>query len=476
MPRASPDPWIPRLTRLFLPFANLWETGVRSSSTRANARTYLLGLLLPGDRKSMEPIAERIPETTVDRIQNFLTDSPWDADLLQTRLIEVLARRFASPSGCLSLDDTSFPKQGTASVGVGRQWCGSLGKNANCQVGVSLYYVRPAALGPHSDLIGFSCGIRLYLPERWCTSAPRREKTRVPPSVAFAEKWRIGLALIDRVRRMGVPHRAVLADADYGRSGEFRAELREREEPYAVGVQPRSLVVLPLTATGVPERDRALSARRLATELPSSAWKRIRWGQGTQGPLVMELARVRVEVCHQDPHSGGHPQLPSGERGWLVFERRSNETKAYVLWGLDHLSLRQQARILRARWPIEQGYQQMKEELGLDHFEGRTWPGWHHHVTMVSLAHALLMELRAEEGRGGRRLPTLPSVRRWVRGQMELPMVRTITEAADEGLRRRMLDRLLGLSDSVVRWRDGRWRAPRSHPTVDPNSAIRVTS
>jgi hypothetical protein len=190
----------------------------------------------------------------------------------------------------------------------------------------------------------------------------------------------------------------------------------------------------------------------------------------------MELARVRVEVCHQDPHSGGHPQLPSGERGWLVFERRSNETKAYVLWGLDHLSLRQQARILRARWPIEQGYQQMKEELGLDHFEGRTWPGWHHHVTMVSLAHALLMELRAEEGRGGRRLPTLPSVRRWVRGQMELPMVRTITEAADEGLRRRMLDRLLGLSDSVVRWRDGRWRAPRSHPTVDPNSAIRVTS
>jgi SRSO17 transposase len=473
MPRALPDPWTPRLARLFEPFADLWETGVRSDSTRANARTYLLGLLLPGDRKSMGPIAERLPNTTVDRIQNFLTDSPWDADLLQTRLLQVMARRFAHPSGCLSLDDTGFPKQGNASVGVGRQWCGALGKNANCQVGVSLYYVRPATSGAHADLIGFSGGIRLYLPERWCASPSRREKARVPETVEFAEKWRIALALVDRVRRLQIPHRAVLADADYGRSGELRAALRERGEAYALGVQPRALSV-------VPESDpshRPISAQRLAQELSPSAWRRIVWGKGTQGPLAMELARVRVEVWHQGRVVGNRrPLVPTGEKGWLLCERRSNETKAYLLWGLDALSLRQQARIIRTRWPIEQGYQQMKEELGLDHFEGRTWPGWHHHVTMVSLAHALLMTLRSEEGRTGVPLPTLPSVRRWVRGQMELPMVRMITEAEDEGLRRRILDRLLGLNDSVVRWRNGKWWAPKTYPTIDPLAEVGLTS
>lgn len=471
MPKVAPDPWTPRLSRLFEPFSDLWETGVRSASTRANARSYLLGLLLPGDRKSMEPIAERLPDTTVDRIQNFLTDSPWDADLLQTRLIEVMARRFAAPSGCLSLDDTGFPKQGNASVGVGRQWCGALGKNANCQVGVSLYYVLPASQR-HADLVGFSCGIRLYLPERWCASSSRRDKARIPSTVEFAEKWRIGLALIDRVRRLDVPHGAVLADADYGRSAELRAALRERGEAYALGVMPHHLSVRPL-GTGA---HRPMSAENLARTLPTRAWRRVAWGEGTQGPLVMEMARVRVEVWHQGPVRGNrHPLAPTDERGWLVFERRSNETKAYLLWGLDGLSLRQQARVIRTRWPIEQGYQQMKEELGLDHFEGRTWLGWHHHVTMVSLAHALLMTLRAEEGRDSG-LPSLPSVRRWVRGQMELPMVRTITEATDEGLRRRMLDRLLGLSDSVVRWRNGRWWAPTTHPTLDPMAALRLTS
>ncbi|MGI0128756.1 MAG: IS701 family transposase, partial [Thermoplasmata archaeon] len=362
MSRTFSDPWTPRLVRLFTPFADLWETGVRSSSTRQNARTYLLGLLLPGERKSMEPMAERLPQTTVDRIQNFLTDSPWEADLVQTRLLEVMGHRFAAPSGCLSIDDTSFPKQGRASVGVGRQWCGALGKNTNCQVGVSLYYVRPETRR-HADLIGFSGGIRLYLPQSWADSLPRREKARVPPSMEFAEKWRIALALVDRVRRLRIPHRAVLADADYGRSGEFRAALRKRGEAYAVGVQAHSLAVMPLSGSAADDRGPPIGARRLAAELPRSAWRSLRWGTGTKGPLVMELARVRVEVCHQDPHHADHPMIPSGERAWLVFERRSNETKAYLLWRLDDLSLRRQAQIIRTRWPIEQGYQQMKEEL-----------------------------------------------------------------------------------------------------------------
>lgn len=465
------DPWTPRLERFFAPLGGLWQSGGRSAATRRNARTYLLGLLLPGERKSMEPIAGRIPGTTVDRIQNFLTDSPWDPDLVQSRLLEEMAGRFADRMGCLSLDDTSFPKQGTASVGVARQWCGALGKNANCQVGVSLYYVRPRR-ELHADLVGFSCGTRLYLPERWTRSSLRREKTRIPPLVEFEEKWRIGLAMIDRVRRLGVRHRAVLADADYGRAGPFRAALRERGEPYAVGVRPTQFFVLPLGVDGARLRSSPVSARALAHRLPASAWRRIEWGQGTKGPLVMELARLRVEVCSPDPHREDHRLIPSGEVGWLVFERRTNETKTYMLWDLDDLSLREQARLIRARWPIEQGYQQMKEELGLDHFEGRTWTGWHHHVTMVAIAHAFLMTMRAEgaDAKVGERLPTLPRVRKWIRAQMELPMARAISESSDEGLRKRLLDRYLALNDSIVRLRKGRWWAPSLRQALRENA------
>jgi SRSO17 transposase len=457
----APELWTPRLTEFFRPFASLWETGARSADTQANARSYLLGLLLPGERKSMEPIADRLPQTTVDRIQQFLTDSPWPSDLLQTRLIEAMARRFATARGCLSLDDTSFPKQGRSSVGVSRQWCGSLGKSANCQVGVSLYYVLPRP-SHHPDLIGFSCGIRLYLPQGWSETLPRRERARVPPEVEFEEKWRIGLALIDRVRRLRVPHRAVLADADYGRSMEFRQALRERSEPYALGIHLRSIMLMPLSPNGTPTRERPQNGQHLLAELPATAYRMITWGHGTKGPLRMEMARVRVRVYCSRRHRGT-PQGPTHEVGWLLLERRTNETKAYLLWGLDGLSLGEQSRLMRARWPIEQGYQQMKEELGLDHFEGRTWTGWHHHVTMVALAHAFLMTVRAE-GTERRTLPTLPKVRKWIRAQMEFPMVTVISDSADTGLRKRMLDRLLALTDSQVRLQRGRWMRPAATP------------
>jgi SRSO17 transposase len=226
------------------------------------------------------------------------------------------------------------------------------------------------------------------------------------------------------------------------------------------------LLVMPLTPEGTPARAAPLTARRLATELPPSAWRRIAWAKGTKGPLVMDLARVRVEVYHT---RGYHTTPgPSGEVGWLLFERRPNETKSYLLWDLDSLSIRQQARVMRARWPIEQGYQQMKEELGLDHFEGRTWTGWHHHVTMVSIAHAFLMTVRTEgaDRALGAKLPTLPRVRKWIRAQMDLPIVRTISETEDEALRKRLLDRYLALTDSSIRLRKGRWWAPTLRQTV----------
>ncbi|NNN17515.1 MAG: IS701 family transposase [Thermoplasmata archaeon] len=462
MPQAPlPALWTSQLTKFFRPFASLWETGARSADTRANARSYLLGLLLPGERKSMEPIADRLPQTTVDRIQQFLTDSPWPSDLLQTRLIEVMAQRFATAQGVLSLDDTSFPKQGRASVGVARQWCGSIGKSANCQVGVSLYYVLPRP-SHHADLIGFSCGMRLYLPQGWSEASTRRERARVPPEIEFEEKWRIGLALIDRARRLHVSHRAVLADADYGRSLEFRQALRARGKPYALGIHLRSILLMPLSPTGAPTRMRPQNGQQLLAELPPTAYHTVTWGRGTKGPLRMEMARVRVQV-YVGRRYRGTPQGPTDEVGWLLLERRTNETKAYLLWGLARLSLRQQSQLMRARWPIEQGYQQMKEELGLDHFEGRTWTGWHHHVTMVTLAHAFLMTVRAE-GTHRRPLPTLPKVRKWIRAQMEFPMVTVISDSTDTGLRKRMLDRLLALTDSQVRLQGAKWTGPSATP------------
>lgn len=456
----SPGLWDRRLERFSDPFADLLGLGIRAEDARRNARAYLTGLLLPGERKSMEPMARRLPGRSVDQLQNFITDSPWNPDLVQRRLIEVMAPRLASGRGVLSLDDTSFPKQGTASVGVGRQWCGSLGKSANCQVGVSLYYVRPHG-SFHPDLTGFSLGLRLYLPKDWAEDPRRRTIARVPPYVAFAEKWRIGLALIDRARELRVPHQAVLADADYGHRHEFRAELRARGERYAVGVQPGALRVMPLGPKDRPLRERPVVIRELEWILPPSAWRSVAWARGSQGPLAMELARVRVEVWHQNHHRRGHPIEPTGEKVWLVLERRSNETKAYLLWGFDDRTLRQQAELFRARWPIEQYFQQMKEELGLDHFEGRTWTGWHHHVTMVALAHAFLMTVRQAEVPPGERRPTLPKVRRWLDGRVGLALAQAASAAGeDEGLRNRALQRVFAISDLPVYWRRGRWWMP----------------
>jgi SRSO17 transposase len=459
-PSRPPDFWDRRLTEFFEPFTDLLDVGVRAEDARQNARAYLTGLLLPGERKSMEPMARRLPGRSADQFQNFITDSPWNPDLVQRRLIEVMGPRVASPRGVLSLDDTSFPKQGTASVGVGHQWCGSLGKNANCQVGVSLYYVVPSR-GFHPDLTGYSLGIRLYLPRDWAESSRRRIAARVPPYVEFAEKWRIGLALIDRARELKIPHRAILADADYGSRSEFRAALRARNEPYALGVQLGTLKVMPLGMDDRPARERSLWVRELARELSPSSWRTVRWADGSQGPLEMELARLRVEVYHGNPHRADRRQEPTGEKVWLVFERRSNETKAYLIWGFDGASLRAQAELFRARWPIEQQFQQMKEELGLDHFEGRTWTGWHHHVTMVALAHAFLMAMRLEEVPPGERRPTLPKVRKWFHGRVGLALAHAASAAGtDNALRNRVLDRVFAISDLPVYWRRGRWQMP----------------
>lgn len=447
---------ISALPRYFRPFEARLQVGVRSRDTVRNARHYLAGLLLPGRRKSMEPIARRIPGADADRLQNFITDSPWNADEVQTQLTEVVTERFGDPHAALALDDTAFPKEGSASVGVARQWCGTLGKTANCQVGVTLYYVLPFERRP-SDVIGFTLGLRLYLPKRWADDSARRMRARVPPTVRFEEKWQIGLDLIDRAREIGVPHRAVLADADYGRSGELRRALRERREPYLVGVQPHSLAVLRLRKDGTPIDATPFRVNELIPEVPAADWRSIRWAEGTKGPLMIRAVRYRVQVIHDGK--------PTDERAWLLLEWRPNEVKAYLAWGLEALSLTELIRVMRSRWPIELGYRQMKQELGLDHFEGRTWTGWHHHVTLVALAHSFLMTMRAERSPRSEESP-LPSVERVVE-ELDRRVMSSLTGQAqrtqDPALRLHLLDRILALSDVSLGRSSPRRRA------IDPN-------
>ena len=452
--------WVPDLGEFFGEFDDLFDIGVRSGETQANARDYVHGLFLKGERKSMEPLARRVPQSRPDRFQNFITYSPWEWEAVQERTIARMAPIFADPWGLVALDDTAFPKQGNDSVGVASQWCGTRGKTANCQVGVSAQYIQPGTLFS-PDLASFPLGMRLYLPRDRANDATHRERCHVPPEVRFEEKWRIGLRLIERVRRLGVMHRAIVADADYGRVGEFRRQLREWREPYVLGVQPEGCMVLPLGEGWRGQQGQVLTPRscaEIARKVPPSQWRKVYWGVGAQGPMYVEAVHIRAVACEEGE--------PTDEEVWVVFERRDNETKAYLAWGFDDLTVQGHVRLIRGWWPIEQSYLQMKEELGLDHFEGRSWLGWHHHVTMVMVAYAFRMVERMKMMRpakkGGsssaRRLPTIPQVRLWLQIQVALRILRMADQLPSAEERRRMLAYLCQMFDLPVEGEAGAYR------------------
>ena len=444
--------WIPEVREYFAAYADLFEVGIRSTDTQTNAQDYVNGLFLKGERKSMEPIARRAPASGPDRIQNFITYSPWEWERVQERTVELMTPLFADPWGLVAIDDTAFPKQGDDSVGVASQWCGTRGKTANCQVGVSAQYIRPGTLFS-PDLESFPIGMRLYLPKERAEDAAHREQCGVPPEVVFEEKWKIGLSLVERVRRWKVPHRAVVADADYGRVGEFRRQLREWDEPYVMGVQPENCMVLPLGEGWRGQQGQVLTPRscaEIASKVPPSQWKRIVWSTGADGPMYVEAVHIRAAVCEDGE--------PTDEEVWVVFEKRSNETKAYLAWGFDDLTVPGHIRLIRGRWPIEQGYLQMKEELGLDHFEGRSWLGWHHHVTLVMMAYSFAMLERQKHAfsvmkgtaKPQRMFPTIPQIRIWLQVAVALRILRMASELPTVEERRQMLAYLAQMFDLPI--------------------------
>lgn len=383
---------------------------------------YLRGLLQDGDRKSIEPLVARVdlPEHLRVRnpdqcLQNFVNQADWDEQAVWKRYRSAMAAAFADPEAVLVIDDTTFPKQGKHSVGVQRQHCGALGKTANCQCAVSVHYAAPKG---HCPL-----AMRLYLPESWAGDPERLEKAGVPDADrTFQTKGEIALGLLDLVRSEGLPGRVVVADAGYGVSKAFRDGLAARGLHHIVGVTEEMVVFTeeprwdepgpsqggrprtrPRLADGSP---RPTSLKDLASRLPREEFT---WRRGTKGELTGRFSWTRVW-----PAQGWATGDCAGEGPiWLLIEEQSDGTIKYAVSDLPaDTPMERGVRRWRSRWPVEQGYQQMKEELGLDHFEGRSWRGFHHHACLVMLAFGFLALERlrvepapAEPGKKGRRRP-----------------------------------------------------------------------
>lgn len=367
-------------------------------------RRYVQGLLSDSERKSMEAMLARVTEPgSYQAFQHFITNAPWSAERVWRRLRTVLPAR----EGLLILDATTFLKQGRHSVGVARQYSGLQGQIVNCQAAVT------AALW--SGGRAFLIGAALYLPKEW-VSEEARARAHIPATVRFQEKWRLALTLLRQVRASGITLTGVLADADFGDKRMFRSMLHRLRLPYAVGVSSHLTAFLgtphltrPRVLPGSHQRRLApgVAARPIA-DLISMAhprWRRVRW-RNRDGARVRTADCAAIRVTPAIDHR--HPRLPP--EIWLLAERdvgpRAKARFFYVNLSAT-ASLSQLVRFAHQRWPIEQQYQELKSELGLDHFEGRTFPGWHHHLVLTAVAYNFL---QAERERAGPHL-TFPMIR-----------------------------------------------------------------
>ena len=390
--------WESELDRWFEPFSEALEHKVR----RKWAPIYVRGLIAPGERKSIVPIAERMAAGDGPQLHHFVAASRWETEPLEAVLVEKVARLVGGKGSHLIIDDTALPKKGTESVGVTHQYCGALGKQANCQSLVSVTWAR--------DDVPIPIGLRLYLPKDWAESEERRRKAHVPEAIAFRPKWQIALNELRRIKDLAGDDGFddVLADAGYGSVGEFRQGLDALGLLWAVGIQSSQHVYsadVEMAAPNARGRERKYpradtapcSAKEMIESLGPKAFHTVTWRLGTKGPLRARFAAVRVRVADSPRQSRGvHP--PGGE-AWLVCEQRTNERKFYLSNYPARTSLRQLASLIKARWSCEQAHQQLKEELGLDHFEGRSWHGLHHHAVLTMISFAFLQHLRLRENK-----------------------------------------------------------------------------
>lgn len=346
-------------------------------------RDYCSGLLLPCERKSVEPIAAATaPGQTSAQHQSllhFLAQGEWSDEIVLAKVRELVLPQIERHGRIEAwiIDDTGFPKHGTHSVGVSHQYCGELGKQANCQVAVSL-----SVANHHASL---PLAYRLYLPQSWASDETRRKKVGVPDAIQFQTKPKIALRQIEWACEAGIPRGVVLMDCAYGSDLSFRSRLTALGLTYWVGIWARTLV---RKAKG---EDEPMTAADLAKSLPKRSWRTITWRDGTNAPLVSRFARVRVRA-------NGEGTTGEQSEEWLIVEWPKNEKDPAKFWLCtlsQDIDFEPMIDITMMRWRIERDYQELKQEVGLGHFEGRSWRGFHHHATMCIAAYGFLVSERS---------------------------------------------------------------------------------
>lgn len=352
---------------------------LRRSEARRSFVHYATGLLSSLERKSIEPIAARAnpdhPDSSHQALHHLIADSPWeDAPVRRFALAWGLwAATSRAPISCSIIDDTAQLKQGVHSVAVARQYAGSVGKIANCQVSVTL------ALATKYDTVPVD--LQLYLPERWASDAKRRAKTGVPEELLYEPKWMIALGMLQRAHAEGVPLGEVtLADSDYGRTAAFRAGLRDLGLHYGVGVHSDQQVWY---------AGKKQTVQQIAKALPPSRFRLRTWREGSKGKMQGRFARVWILVDNDESDPNGSVE------NWLLIEDRGSEFRYYLSSRPRQTSFKALVREIKERWRTEQMNQELKGELGFDHFEGRSWRGWNHHTSVVLCCYHLLLASKA---------------------------------------------------------------------------------
>jgi SRSO17 transposase len=389
----------------------------------ASARAYCTGLLLPGERKSIEPMAARLDPGHVQAkhqsLHHVVAQADWDdAALLAAVRAQVLpAIERHGPVAYWIVDDSGFPKQGTHSVGVARQYCGQLGKPENCQVAVSL-----SVANDHASL---PIAYQLFLPQVWADDPARRAKAGVPETIRFETKTAIALGQLRQALAAGVPVGILLGDAAYGDETDFRVGVADLGLRYVLGVRSGTSVWAPGTGPLPPlpwsgrgrrstklRRDaenQPVTLKALALSLPAQDWRKVTWREGAQGKLSSRFAAVRVRPAHRDTERS-EPWLEE----WLLIEWPAGDAEPAKYWFSNlsrRTSLKRLVRVAKARWWIERDYQELKQELGLGHFEGRNWRGFHHHASLCIAACGFLIAERC----------LFPPQRQFIRRRIKAP-------------------------------------------------------
>lgn len=389
---------------------------------RQACRHYVTGLLSASERKSIQAMASGRSDAEYQRIHHFIANAPWD----ELEIWKRLRQRIPDREGVVVVDDTGFHKQGDKSVGVARQYCPPLGKVANCQVAVTSILRTARSTWP--------LAMRLYLPQEWLDDSRRRTAALIPDSLTPKTKWELALSQIARAKREGFSIQGVTADAGYGDIGEFRDGVARLGVKYVVRIIGRQVIFLrkpDVVRSRGPRRfqlkrgsAKPTTPRKLAEALPDSAFKTIIWGRGSKGPLRIRVAAIRVLLGRDWQHGA-----PVRRSLWLLVRRkRDGSHKVYFSnLGPDATPF-EMVKIAYSRWAVEQSYQQLKDDLGFDHFEGRSWLGWSHHAALSAMAFTFLaLERRRSRSR---QLPTIPGLRR---AMSRLVLAMTVVEDPELG-------------------------------------------